>query len=134
MTKIDKLGEQIKQQVKARDDAHQKSVTYLERRKAATEAMRPLVAEVRAAFERGETVNGQAKWMDWCHWANPTAKNPARWFQIVLAFKKETKERREVTSPLDGIVVAIDQIETDETYGTAYVALEKETLGAGYGG
>ena len=124
MTNIDKLGEQIKAQVKARDAAQKQTETYLERRKAATEIMRPLVAEVRAAFERGETVNGKTQWTDWCAWANPTCKHPARWFQMVLAPKKE----KSVVRVLDNMKISLRGLTLDAGEGLITVEFEKARI------
>jgi len=89
MSDINKIG------LKARDlqSALNKYATdvksYNQARREETARLRPLLQQVWAALENGDTVNAFRSKEAWAAWYNPTAKNPIRHIQKIIAGPKE---------------------------------------------
>ncbi len=89
MSDINKIG------LKAKDlqsvlNKHATDVkSYNQARREETARLRPLLQQVWAALENGDTVNAFRSKESWAAWYNPTAKNPIRHIQKIIAGPKE---------------------------------------------
>lgn len=104
---IDKIGEKVKDGVAG--------VT------AATEKLRPMMQQVWAALEAGQTVNGCTKKEEWAAWSGQTTRN----IQHVLKGKRDRRaEVKKRTSGSSNIGVALQGFTLEKDY--AWVSLEIE--------
>lgn len=100
-----KLHDKAVQLLKDEKLAKADSKTYNEKRKATTEALRPVLTEIAAKFKIGETVGGQSTIKDWC--AQYGGITYRRFHQIATG-ESQTKK---VKSLHVGDLVKIDNLE-----------------------
>ncbi len=106
---LDTTG-RVCQQIRTELDGYDRNYKkYSERRKEATERLRPKLQKVWAALESGETVNGYTSKEDWAHYFyNPSAKNgKTASRQIQRIINPKATSRRLVTLK-EGMTVSLD--------------------------
>ncbi len=105
---IGRVCQQVREELNGINRNHKK---YADRRKEATERLRPMLTKVWAALEAGETVNGFTKKEDWARFYNPSAKgaNGIRQIQRVINPPVKKTKRHDVASGelKDGEVIII---------------------------
>jgi len=86
------------------------SQDYNSRRKEQTNKLRSTVSIVWHAFKQGKTVNGQKDKLSWCKWANPTAKNPERYFYKLMREELNSVQSDKIVTLKPGVHVVIDGV------------------------
>jgi hypothetical protein len=79
---LDNQGEAAQKMYKKIADS---SKDYNARRREQTEALRDTLTPVWEALASGKAVNGCKDKLSWCKWANPSAKNPERYFYKLMS-------------------------------------------------
>ncbi len=92
---IGRVCQQVREELNGINRNHKK---YADRRKEATERLRPMLTKVWAALEAGETVNGFTKKEDWARFYNPSAKgaNGIRQIQRIINPPAKKTKRHDV--------------------------------------